>query len=150
MTRSETPTGYLLIKAHTGSDWDGCDAAILKIDIDWLHKQQQRISLLQHILTDSEFFQADFFEYGVEFFNDDTLSEELLGDDTACFIDITSDELVALQRPEQRIETASVLFGKGTGIGFKAYGKDSTDEYYTEDIDLIETYGMYGTQEQVS
>lgn len=147
MNISHIPTDFIFVRAQTNSDWDNCTYAIISVSSEWKKEQAHRIQFLKALESCANFNAAYFFNAEVQFFSsDDELSEILSGFDQLmdwCFLQITQEEINHLYAPESIIDASCICLdalGNGT---YKAWGKYSRDEFYTEQFPIEEILKAY-------
>lgn len=138
MTLSEKPTNKILLKAYTNSEWDTCNIAVFSIDNAYLEVLKRRRNIIQHLdNTDDAVFAIESLMQPCEF-NYDSSYEllELLGKKNWSYVNITDEELGKLLKPDNRLdETRSKVYVDGT-VAFKATGKHTDEEFWTDSINL--------------
>ena len=141
MKISKTPTSYILVKAYTGSEWDTCDYAIIQIDEEWKAISKQRLNDVQHFKGNQSFYCHVYWDSPVGYFCD---NEELnyqkaieKAEKGFLYLSIESDEIEALVTPESALDTHMLKITKEGHCNFKAYGKHTGEEFWTESFSLI-------------
>ena len=114
MNISKTPTTHLLVRAYTNSEWDSCDFALITLTEQWLEKVKKVAQQVSTLKSDPDFVNLSFYEARTDFY---TLSDE---------------EQPDLSFLEER-----------TWAFIKAYGKYSSDEYWTDDIRFEELFKTF-------
>lgn len=144
MQRSATATGYIIIKAECNSEWDTCEFAILSITAEWNEALSQRIKTLEQFKQDESFVHLSFWEKQVGFYKQhyddgDThiVVAEVLGNcEDWAFVTIEGGELSLLPVPESKLRAHQLIISWDGTIRFKAYGKHTGEEFWTNDIDI--------------
>jgi len=131
-------TGYIAIQAHTNSEWDTVNAAILQVSdadiIRWSRWSECSVTLNR---IENDFAHIVYYD-SVDFVNID----EDIEDNKLYHIEIDKNQL---SYPDQKLDTYMVkFFGDGT-MRFLAYGKNTGDEFYTDIIDIEELKNLIKT-----
>lgn len=138
MKRADKNTGYLMVRAYTGSEWDICDYAIIKIDKAWIQTMQQRMAAVEPFKKDNLFCGLSYWDAPENFFKDnedDTITADgIIGEEDWCFVETTKEELESLPQPESRLDTHRLMIDRYGNFCYKAYGKHSGEEYYSTDV----------------
>lgn len=140
MQISETPTDHILVRARTNSEWDSCDFAIVNLSEEWKQNQLKRLDTVKPFVDDFTFKSLNFYDCAVDFFqgSDDSLPDvnEFLADRSWAFVDVSEDELDTLTQPENVLDSHTVAIKNNGEAKYKAYGKHTGEEFWTEDIPL--------------
>lgn len=139
------PTDYVLIKAKTNSQWDSCDFAIIDVSGTWKTLMRSRLERLETFWEDDSFFSHAYWEQPLGFFihrpeEDDELRIFLDRDDelSSLFVTIEDGDLDKFIRPENRLEADLILIAATGHISYRAYGKHSGEEFFTDPIDAYD------------
>jgi hypothetical protein len=142
MKRSDQPTAYIFIKADTQSEWDCCDFAIIKLTDQWRNEMRKRLTLLEPFKKDDSFYSHHYWDRpeGIytSIINDD--GEDIIdiilteGEDWA-FVTLLENELDTFPVPESRLDSYQLVLTKHGTARFKAYGKHTGEEFWTDDFD---------------
>jgi|SRR5690606_37770608 len=140
MKLSDKPTAYILLRAGTNSEWDNCDFAIVHITENWKTEQQKRLKAVEPFEDDYYFQSMNYYDTAVDFYTvddeDNPDLEKWLGEKPMVFVEVDKDELETLSVPENRLDCYRlVLYKTGTAM-YKAYGKHTSEEFYTEEFSI--------------
>ena len=140
MKASETATRYVLIGAQTNSEWDGCDFAIITITEEWKEQQRERLQLVRPFQGDNCFQSLVYYDTAVGFFRTDDDDqpglENLLEEKQWVYVELTEEELGKLTVPENRLDCHRLLIRADGTAYYKAYGKHTSEEFWTENFSL--------------
>ncbi len=136
----DKPTAYILLRAGTNSEWDNCDFAIVHITENWKTEQQKRLKAIEPFEDDYYFQSMNYYDTVVDFYTvddeDNPDLEKWLGEKPMVFVEVDKDELETLSVPENRLDCYRlVLYKTGTAM-YKAYGKHTSEEFYTEEFPI--------------
>ena len=143
MNISKIPTTHLLVRAYTNSDWDSCDFALITLTEQWLEKVKKVAQQVANLKSAPDFVNLSFYEARTDFY---TLSDEeqpdlsFLEERTWAFVELTEEELASFNTPESRLDIYRSVFTRYDDFYIKAYGKYSSDEYWTDDIRFDELF----------
>lgn len=129
---SQTPTSRIIVKAFTGSEWDCCNYAVVRLPDEGLI--EKILEGLKHF-PDDDLSGVEYYYPAVDYLN---LDDDVLDEDFA-FLDDDVDVGI-LPTPEQRIDTQMFKVYKSGGIKFSGYGKHTSEEFWTECILLSHLY----------
>lgn len=147
MKKSIAPTDYIFILAHTASEWDSCDFAIIHLPDHWRREMRKRLDLIQPFIDDDTFYSHHYWDFPQGFYVHDYEDEEettlhLLNEGEAWAYIVTDEtELAALRTPESRLDTYQLAINKYKTASFSAMGKHTGEEYWTTVIDVEELTG---------
>lgn len=136
MTKSETKTEYLLIRACTDSEWDGCDFALIHCTDEWLAQFKKRAEAAQMFKDDIDFKSLEYYDSQADFYRVSESGQPelnaLLGESGEwTFAETDEAELATLQAPENALNRYALsVFKNGTAY-FKAKGKHTDEGFYT-------------------
>lgn len=140
MKLSDKPTEYLLLRAGTSSEWDNCDFAIIHITEDWKKEQKKRLKAVQPFADDYCFQSLNYYDTAVDFYKaDDEDNPNLdvwLADKPMAFVELSNEEWEVLSVPENRLDCYRLVIYRDGAAQYKAYGKHTGEEFYTEDFSL--------------
>lgn len=108
-----------------------------------MKKVAQQVSTLK---SDPDFVNLSFYEARTDFY---TLSDEeqpdlsFLEEHTWAFVELTEEELASFNTPESRLDIYRSVFTRYDDFYIKAYGKYSSDEYWTDDIRFDELFKTF-------
>ena len=128
MNISKTPTTHLLVRAYTNSDWDSCDFALITPTEQWFEKVKKAAQQVSTLKSDPDFVNLSFYEARTDFY---TLSDE------------EQPDLASFNTPESRLDIYRSVFTRYDDFYIKAYGKYSSDEYWTDDIRFDELFKTF-------
>lgn len=140
MKLSDKPTAHLLLKAGTNSEWDNCSFAIVHITEDWKKEQQKRLEMVKPFAEDYFLQSLNYYDTAVDFYTaDEDDNPDLykwLENKPMVFVEVDKDELETLSVPENRLDCYRlVMYKTGTAM-YKAYGKHTSEEFWTEEFPL--------------
>lgn len=140
MKIANTNTKHILIKAHTNSDWDTCDFAIIQIDEAWKKELKKRLKLVEFIDDMPNLVSVLFRDSAVNFYatnEDDTPHiDTLLGDKNWQFVSLENNETNNFNTPTSTLNLYQMVVCKGGYAYFQAFGKHTGEEFYTDDFNL--------------
>lgn len=142
MKRSDKPTNYLLLKAGTNSKWDNCNFAIAYISEEWRTEKSKQLENVNPFIKEHHFLSLNYYDTAVDFFvshdRDNPDLEKWFSNKPMVFVEIDEEELQALSIPENTLDCYTLkIYSTGTAI-YKAYGKHTGEEFYTEQFSLID------------
>jgi len=158
MKISEKPTGYILVRAHTNSEWDSCDCALVTIDniANEHHHVWRNLNRKANLLKDeySNMLCIEVLTHKVEFLNTDGVGdkwEELslvgqLPKQGWAFVEIEENDEHLTHIPEQTVEGHTIRFYGENHVNWTGLGKHTGEEFFTETIslaDIINTINSY-------
>lgn len=136
MRISDVPTNRILLKAGTVSEWDCCDFAIIDCS-GWKERIGRWLRAAASFEAPEELISFRFYDNCVDYYTSQEEEAEILpkGQEWA-FIQLEEGEEDSFSRPETRLEAAYlVLYPNGGGF-YKAYGKYTNEEFYTQEIPM--------------
>jgi hypothetical protein len=141
MKISDKPTGYILIKAHTDSEWDCCDFALIYLSEEWKRQQAKRLEAVKPFADNDTFSSINFYDSSVNFFQtgdeDEPDVEELLADKEWAFVELDDDdETDRLTSPENRLECYKLVIYRDGNARYEAIGKYTNEEFWTSEFSL--------------
>lgn len=136
MKLSDKATAHILVKANTNSEWDNCEFAIVHFSEEWIKEQANRLELVKPLQGNYHFSSMNFYDTAVDFYStgedEQPDIEKMLADKEWVFVELDNEEQETFPIPENRLSCYSlVLRASGT-----AYGKHTSEEFWTEEIDL--------------
>ncbi|PLK44874.1 hypothetical protein [Emticicia sp. TH156] len=140
MKATNHPTTRLLLKAGTDSEWDNCAFAILLISEEWKKAQAKRLKALKYLEEDCHFQSVSFIDSAADFYQTNEIHvysiEELLTGKEWVFVEMEADEQEDLIAPESRLEGFELVLYKGGNAMYKAHGRHTHEEFWTEEFAL--------------
>lgn len=136
MKLSDKPANRILLKAGCASQWDCCDFAVIDCS-GWKERIGKWLEAALRFEAPDGLVSFRFYDNCVDFYTSKEDEIEILpeGQDWA-FVHLEEGEEDSFARPETRLEAATlVLYPNGSGF-YKAYGKYTNEEFYTEEISL--------------
>lgn len=134
---------YLIVQASTNSDWDCCEFAIVYIDSAILEHWNKVSAVAQNIpkelgLTYGSGLLSLFENYATFYRDIEEIDDYRTQVEQEVFVvaDLDDDFINQLSVPENRIDGDSIRFDFDGNVSFKAYGKHSGEEFWTEGIPL--------------
>lgn len=136
MKLSDVPTNRILLKAGTVSEWDCCDFAIIDCS-GWKQRTGKWLEAARRFEAREGLISFRFYDNCVDFYTSQQDEEAILPEGKQwAFVHLEEGEEESFGRPETRMEAASlVLYPDGSGF-YKAYGKYTNEEFYTEEIPI--------------
>ena len=149
MNRSNDVTDYILIKAYTSSEWDTCEFAVVHITNEWKATMQKRLELIAAFKEDYSFYSHIYWDAPEGYYSqltaedkDYSIIDELLDESEEwCFVTIGENELQSFSVPENKLDTHQLCITKYGLAFFKAYGKHTSEGFYTADFDIAVLIG---------
>ena len=147
MQLSDKPTSHILVRAHTDSEWDSCDFAIITLSEEWKQNQLRRLEAARSFVGDSSFRGLSFHDWAVDFYDTSRHDlpdiDELLGELRWAFVEIGKEELNEENLDEEEqlngsLDCHRLLIGSDGGFKYIAQGEYTHDEFYTEEALLPE------------
>lgn len=140
MKVSDKPTGHILVRAHSNSEWDSCEFAIVSISEKWKEEQLKRLEIIKPFEEDYVFQSLNFYDYSVNFYQTGEgglpdLDELLAGKDWT-FIELSEEEPDNLTPPESSLDCYRLAIYRDGDAKYKAYGKYTDEEFWTENLPL--------------
>lgn len=140
MNISDKPTDHILVRAHTDSEWDSCDFAIISVSENWQKEQLARLETVKAFENDWSFNSMNFFDGSAGFYSsgDDGLPDvdELLSDKMWAFVELTQEEQDNLTPPESCLDCYKMVLYKDGDAKYTAYGKHTDEEFWTTELPL--------------
>lgn len=140
MKVSDKPTGHILVRAHSNSEWDSCEFAIVSISEKWKEEQLKRLEFIKPFAEDYDFQSLNFYNCSVDFYQTGEnglpdLDELLAGKDWT-FIELSEEEPDNLTSPESSLDCYRLAIYRDGDAKYKAYGKYTGEEFWTENLPL--------------
>jgi len=137
MKLTNEKTESILLKAVICSEWDYCNAALLESVTEETIERWKKYDIIANDHS-GDFHCLTIWESCI-FLNLDEDREnqvELKEDFYWSYVTDVSEEEIEEQRPEQRIDALQLKFYGNGGMCFIGYGKHTSEEFYTETINL--------------
>lgn len=134
-------TSIILIDAQVCSEWDHCNAALIEgIDENTIERWKKYDNIATELSNSGtyEFNCLSIWE-GCTFLNLDQVAEGYQPtpeDRSWSYVEEVTQEEIDEQIPEQRIDCLQLKFYGNGGMCFIGYGKHTSEEFYTETINL--------------
>jgi hypothetical protein len=150
MKISQKPTEYILVRAHTNSEWDICDCALVTIDnIANNHYHEWRKLDTKANLLKNEYpimLSIEVFTHNVEFLDlvgvDDKWEESLLVEQLPkqgwAFVEIEENDEHITYKPTQTIQGHTIKFYGESQVVWTGLGKHTGEEFFTDTISLAD------------
>ena len=125
MKRAEHRTDYILIKAHTNSEWDNCEYAVIKIEEEWLSQLWQREKITQAFKEDFNFLTLTYCDSPEGYYNSTQTCYPtglLMEGESYCFVVPEYEELENLPVPENQLDAHELVLDRYGNAQFRAYG----------------------------
>ncbi|SJN50487.1 hypothetical protein [Sphingobacterium sp. JB170] len=140
MKLSDKATAHILVKDTTNSEWDNCGFAIVHLSEEWKKEQQKRLEMVKPFAEDYNFQSLNYYDTAVEFYRTDESDQpdidELLTDKEWAFVEFGTEEQEAFAVPENRLDCYRLVVYRNGNAIYKAYGKHTSEEFWTEEFDL--------------
>ena len=140
MKLSEKPTAFLLVKAYTNSEWDTCDFAIVHLSEDWKKQQAKKLEAVKPFAEDYNFQSLNYYDTAIDFYrigeDEQPDIEELLAGKEWVFVELDKDEQETFTVPENSLDCYRLVVYKNGNAIYKAYGKHTSEEFWTEEFGL--------------
>lgn len=146
MKLSDNPTTHIVLKAGTNSEWDNCSFAIVHLSEDWKKEQEKRLKAVQPFAEDYCFQSMNYYDTAVDFYtadeNDNPNIEEILAGKEWVFVELENEEQETFTVPENRLDCYRLVVYRNGNAIYKAYGKHTSEEFYTEEFPLSQLIGQ--------
>lgn len=140
MKPSDKPTAHLLVKAHTDSEWDNCEFAIIHLSEEWKQKQAQRLGYVKPLQGNNSFGSMNFYDTAVDFYRageeDQPDMEKMLAGKEWVFVELENGEPETFTVPENRLDCYRLVLRTNGTAYYTAYGKHTSEEFWTEEFSL--------------
>lgn len=145
MKRSDTPTGFVMIKAYNNSEWDFCDYAIIRLTGEWLATLRTRLDAAAAFAGDYTFYHLSYWDVPEGFYTNDEEEEtgvrvtDILQEDEGwAFVETDEDELQSLKIPENSLATFELHLSATGSAHYTVYGKHTGEEFWTAGFDAAD------------
>lgn len=138
MNISPTPTGHILIKAHTCSDWDDCDFAVIACDTAWQERMASRLEATGCFHPGEGFLSFRYVDHGAEFYISpgEEFPDGLPEDDRPVFVEFETGERESFQTPVTGMDDGRIVIYRDGSAMYVKHGKYTADEFFTECFSL--------------
>lgn len=140
MKVSDKPTEHILVRAHSNSEWDSCEFAIITISEKWKEEQLKRLEIVKPFAEDYVFQSINFYDGSANFYQtgEDELPDldELLAGKDWAFVELNEEELDSLTPPESDLDCYRLAIYRNGDSKYKAYGKHTGEEFRTDNLPL--------------
>lgn len=139
MKISDKPTGHILIKANTDSEWDCCDFALIHLSEKWRELQAERLIAVKPFAENYSFSTINFYDASVNFYRtgeEEPEIENLLTDKDWAFVKLDDDETDRLTLPESRLDCYRLVIYRDGNAKYEALGKYTNEEFWTNEFPL--------------
>ncbi|WP_316788849.1 hypothetical protein [Pedobacter frigoris] len=140
MKRSKVPTPHILIKANTTSVWDEITFAIIHTSEDWKALMAERLADISQFKSDGSFYAHIYWDAQLDYFTGAKLSnlfdKILRRHEDYIFIRLEPEEEYSLARQVNKLDAHQLFITKNGIAHYKAYGKNTGEEYWTEEFNL--------------
>lgn len=147
MKLSKEKTGNVIITAQCCSEWDTCNYCLIQYTQDTVDRWKQYVNGLNEILNNSKYpheihclsiwEHSTFLALDEE--NDNVIEiAEYINTNGYAFVELEKDEEDTLDRPEQRLDSHQAKIYKEGTISFIAYGKNTSEEFWANGININE------------
>jgi hypothetical protein len=142
MKLSNKPTEYLLLKAYTNSEGDSCDFAIVHITEEWKKQQAKRVEAVKPFADEYNFLSLNYWDAAVDFYQTDedyiVDTHDFFAEKDWAFVELEKDEQEKFSAPESRLDCYKIVVYRNGNLMYKANGKHTGEEFYTEDFSLTQ------------
>ncbi|RZK42669.1 MAG: hypothetical protein EOO90_06420 [Pedobacter sp.] len=136
MKISSSPTPFILIRARTQSEWDICDFAIIYTDEQWKSTAQERLNTINSLKENQSFYCQVYWDAPVGYFCESPVLSyrEALNEVENGFLYLAMEtgEFELFDKPDSELDTHMLKITKEGYCHFKAYGKHTGEEFWTE------------------
>lgn len=140
MKTTNKTTAHILIKATTNSEWDNCEFAIVHLSKEWKKEQARRLEAVNPFAEDFNFQSLNYYDTAVNFYriddNDQPDIEKILAGKEWVFVELNEEEQETFSIPENRLDGYSLVVNRNGSALYKAYGKHTGEEFWTEKFSL--------------
>jgi len=144
MKISSTPTGHILVRAHTCSDWDDCDFAVFCCDGAWHERMSARLEAINSFHPEHDFLSFNYVDNSVEFYvSQEEPAHQLIENELPLFIEFDEGEEEALKTPETYMDNGCIAIHRDGTARYMKYGKYTHDEFFTETFSLPDILEQY-------
>jgi hypothetical protein len=140
MKISNQPTEYLLIQAST-PEFDKCDFAIIHLSEQWKERQRERFEMAKQFTQVNDFICHLYTDTDVNFycFSDKYPGiQKWLSENEMLFVELENDEQKEFSVPANRLYSYELRIRDNGDAYYKAYGKYTEDEFYTNTFSVEE------------
>jgi len=131
-------TDTLIIRAGSNSEWDGCSYAIIDVSDGYLERLNAIADTVSTTVGKIDgLLNVSFLDSNVEFFVDIPEELQLTAEQVWAFIE-DFDAEDAFTWPESPLECHQVRVGRIGGVYWLAYGKYTSEEYFSESINIFD------------
>lgn len=148
MRISERPTDHILVKAHTESEWDCCNFALVTLSDTWKHRQATRYKAIETYKGDYSFCSLNFYDGAADFYQSGVENEDVtvwLGNRGWAFMEIEASEEERLIPSESILDGYRIVIYHNGNIRYEAYGKHTNEMFWTDELPLEELIGQSKT-----
>lgn len=133
-------TDALIVRVSSNSEWDGCSYAIIDLSDGYLEKLNSIAETVKNTVGKIDgMLHTSILDIRVEFFLGVPESLELTEHQWWAFIeDFSTDDNDEFVYPESPLDCHQVKIGSNGGVYWLAYGKYTSEEYYTESINIFD------------
>lgn len=147
MKISDKPTGDILVKANTNSQWDDCEFALIHLSEEWKKLQMASLESVKPFADDYTFHSMRFYDCSASFYHsgedgDGGPDEELLGERDWVFVELESDEVDRLTPPESSLDCYVIVIYRDGNARYEAFGKYTGEEFWTNKFPLPQLVGQ--------
>ena len=146
MKLSKEKTKSIIIKAQCNSEWDTCNYCLIQhCTQDTVDRWKQYVNGLNDISNNSkyphEIHCLSIWEHSTFLVldeEDDNVKEiaKYLETNNFAFVELEKNEEDTLTTPQQRLDSHQARIYKEGGISFLAYGKNTSEEFWADGIDI--------------
>lgn len=149
MKATDKPTQHILVRAYTDSESDICTFAIITISDTWKEQQIKTISAFNNVKDNNNFLLMNFTakEESVNFYRERILNldetptpnlKKILGKRYWSFVELKKGEKEKFSSPENTMSYCIMKIDSYGNFHYMATAKNSTDKYYTTEIQLTD------------
>lgn len=144
MTRSNTPTDYILLPAYTDSEIETCKFVIVYVSPSYKAELTTRLALLQPLKADPYLSGLSFWDGSAAYYTGyGEGNESILGENDAwVYVNLTAQELEELPVPEHRLDTFELKLTPGGFAYFSAFAKYTSEEFWSGQFSIAELCGL--------
>ncbi|MBN8879832.1 MAG: hypothetical protein J0I32_19970 [Sphingobacteriales bacterium] len=138
MKNSKTPTAHILVRAFTNSEWDNCGFALVCIDEEWKDTVLTRMGYIAPFVNELYLCSHVYWDAPMGFYADHIADELLDSNENWAYVTLEEGEPEQFFLPENKLDTFQFAISKNMGGTYKAYGKYTSEEFWTAEFNLAE------------
>lgn len=137
MQLSDKPTRHILVRAHTNSEWDCCDFAVILLSEWWIQQRKAGLKVIRPHADNLHLASMNYYDASVQFCqSEDDEVELLLKDRDWAFVEAKTDEMKKLIPPESSLDCHELVQFPNGEAKYTAFGKHTGEEFWTDSLPL--------------